>query len=86
MVFCGYVPSSGIAGSYAILFLVFFKEYLYCSPQWLYQFTFPPTVQEGSTFFIPSPVLTVCRYFYDGHSDVCEVLPDCSFGLNFSNN
>ena len=85
MVFCGYVPSSGIAGSYGILFLVFLRNIctVFLSG---YQFTFPPTVQEDSPFFIPSPVLTVCRYFYDGHSDVCEVLPDCSFGLNFSNN
>ena len=25
-----------------------FKESPYCSPYWLYQFTFPPTVEEGS--------------------------------------
>ena len=28
----------------------FFKETPYCFPQWLYQFTFPPAVQEGSHF------------------------------------
>ena len=27
-----------------------FKESPYCFPQWLYQFTFPPTVQEGSLY------------------------------------
>ena len=27
-------------------FSPFLKESPYCSPQWLYQFTFPPTVQE----------------------------------------
>ena len=39
----------------------FFKEPPYCSPQWLYQFTFPPTVQEGSLFSTPSPALI---YFF----------------------
>ena len=32
------------------LFLVFLKKSPHCSPQWLYQFTFPLTVQEGSLF------------------------------------
>ena len=32
-----------------------FKERPYCSPQWLYQFTFPPTVQEDSLFSTSSP-------------------------------
>ena len=70
MVFSGYMPSSGIAGSYSrsipsffFLFLVFFKEPLYCSPYWLYQIAFPPTVQEGSVFSTSSPAFIVCRFF-----------------------
>ena len=31
-------------------YIQFFKEPQYCSPQQLYQFTFPPTVQEDSLF------------------------------------
>ena len=31
------------------------KEPPYCSPQWLYQFTFPPVVQEGSLFSTSFP-------------------------------
>ena len=27
----------------------------------------------------------VCRFFDDGHSDWCEVIPHCSFDLHFSN-
>ena len=27
-----------------------------------------------------------CRYFDDGHSDLCEVIPHCSFDLHFSSN
>ena len=62
----------------------FLKEPLYSSPQWFYQVTFSLTVQEGSLFSIPSPAFIVYRYFYDGHSDWCEVVSHCSFGLYFS--
>ena len=51
----------------------------------IYQHTFPPTVQEGSLFSTPSPAFIVCRFFYDGHSDLCEVISHCSFDLHFSN-
>ena len=41
----GYMPSSRIAGSCgSFIPSFFFKESPYCSPQWLYQFTFPATV------------------------------------------
>ena len=44
MVFSGYVPSSGIAGSNGSFIPRFLKKKSpYCSPSWLYQFTFPPT-------------------------------------------
>ena len=41
------MPNSGIDGSYDSFIPSFFWESAYCSPQWLYQFTFPPKVQEG---------------------------------------
>ena len=44
----GCIPRSEIAGSYCSSIFNIFKEPPYCSPQWLYQFTFPPTVQQGS--------------------------------------
>ena len=84
MVFSKYVPRSGISGSCGSSTL-FFKEPPYCSLQWLYQFTFPPTVKEGSLFSTPSPTFIVCRFFDDGHSDWCEVISICSFDLHFSN-
>ena len=37
----------------------FFKESPYHLPQWLYQFTFSPTVQEGSLFSTSSPVFQI---------------------------
>ena len=42
----------------------FLKEHTQCSLQWLYQFTFPPTVQEGSQFSTPSPVFVAYRIFF----------------------
>ena len=41
----------------------FVKESPYHLPQWLCQFTFPPTVHERSLFSTPSPAFTVCRLF-----------------------
>ena len=55
----------------------FFKASPYHLPQWLYQFTFPPTVQERSLFSTPSPAFIVCRLFDNGHSDQCEVTSHC---------
>ena len=81
----GYMPGTGIAGHMVVLFLVF-KESPYCLPQWLHQFTFPPTVQEHSLFSTPSPAFIVCRLFHNGHFDQCEVISPCSFNLYFSNN
>ena len=80
----GICPVVGLLGRMVILFLVF-KEPPYCSLQWLYQYTFPPTVQQGTLFSTPSPAFTVCRFFDDGHSDWCEVIPHCGFDLHFSN-
>ena len=33
----------------------------------------------------PSLVFIVCRFFDDGHSDLYEVIPHCSFDSQFSN-
>ena len=57
-------------------------EHTYCSPQWLYQFTFPSTLQEGSLFSTHSPAFIVCRFFDDVTlSDLCDVVPHWSFDL-----
>ena len=54
--------------------------------QILFQFTFPPTMQEGSLFSTPSPAFIVYRFFDDGQSDLCKVITHCSFDLHFSSN
>ena len=43
-------------------------------------------MHEDSLFSTPSPAVFVCRFFDDGHSDWCEVIPHYSFDLHFSNN
>ena len=53
----GYVPNSGIVGSYGS-FIPSLLRNLHTSPQWLYQFTLPPTVKECSLYSTPSPTFT----------------------------
>ena len=40
-------------------------------------------MQEWSLFSSPSLAFTVCRFFDNGHSHLCEVIPHCSFYLHF---
>ena len=41
----------------------FLLQLPYCSPYWLYQFTFLPTVHEGSRFSTPSPAFCYWQIF-----------------------
>ena len=42
--------------------------------------------EGGCPSLIHSPAFIICRFFEDGHSDWCEVIPHFSFDLHFSNN
>ena len=87
LVSSGYMLRVRLLGHMVVLFLVFFffKESPYCLPQWLHQFTLPPTVQECSLFSIPFPAFIFCRLFDEVLSNCFEVISHCSFGLYFSN-
>ena len=46
-----------------------------------------PALQADALDALPSePPGKSCRFFEDGYSDWCEVIPHCSFDLHFSNN
>ena len=47
----------------------------YCFPLWLYQFTFPAKVKEGSLLSTSSTIYVICRLTNDGHSDWCDMVP-----------
>ena len=52
-------------------------------PEWLHQFRFPPTVQEGSPFSTSSPTCVVSCLVNFPHSHWGEVGSHCSFDLYF---
>ena len=51
-----------------------FSRNLYCFPQWLYQFTFPPIVCWLCLFTIYSPTFFIYCLFYNSHSSRSVVI------------
>ena len=71
------MSSSGVVGSYSSFIPSFLRNLHTVFHSSCYQFTFPPTVQEGPLFSTPFPAFVVLGFFDDGHSDQCEVISHC---------
>ena len=80
-VFFQYILSNGIAGSYGSSEI--FWETSILSPQWPQQFTFLPTLYEGSLSSISLPAFVICVLCDDNYSDRCEVIFHYGFDLHF---
>ena len=78
-------PRVGLQGHMATLVLVFRGTStlfsIMAAP--VYIPTSTPMLRKDSLFFIPSLTFVICRLFNDDHSDWCEGVPYCSFGLHF---
>ena len=81
-VLSGYMPKSGIAGSYG--------SSMYRFPRYLSIVVIPayiPTNSAGGFPFLHTPsAFVICGLINDGYSDWCEVVSHSSFDLHFSNN
>ena len=86
LVSSGYMPRNGIAGSYGGFIPSFSKRISIPSSTVAVSIYIFTNSARAFLFFTSSPAFIVCRLLDDGHSDWCEGIFHCGFGLHFSNN
>ena len=89
LVSSGYIPRSGVSGSYGGFIPSFSRNLhtiFHCGCISLHSHQQCKSLPFFFFFCTPSPAFLVCRVFDDGHSDPCKVMAHCSFDLNFPKN
>ena len=86
LVSSGYMPGSGIAGSYDGFIPCFLRNLHTIFHSGYINLHSHKQCKSIPLFSISSPAFIVCRLFDEGHSDQCEVISHCGFNLNLSNN
>ena len=62
-----------------LFYFQFFEKPPYYFPQWLHQFTFPPTADKDSLFPTSLPTFVIHVLFEDSHSDRYEITSPYGF-------
>ena len=85
LVFSGYMPRGGIAGSYGDFILSFLRNFCTVLHSGCINLQCNQQCKRVPFLSTPSPAFIVCRIFDGGHSDRDEMILHCTFDLHFSN-